>query len=102
MRKTLSFLLLLTACSNSEPTPANCRGWGVAVGDHDTVTGRIIKEHIDTPAVVRAKCQSPFVETSGCTLAVGPGEYVIWTVDDPAVVLHERCHALFEQPLHTE
>ena len=73
---------------------------GVAVKDGAKVTGEIVEENMGTPEQVKAICQSPFETRLGCAMAVYPGEYVIWYVDDPEVKLHEQCHALFETSDH--
>ena len=73
----------------------------MAVGDQDTITGTILNENIADLQTVRNHCQDSLTQRKyGCTIAVSPGEYVIWFVDRPNVRDHERCHALYEEWEH--
>lgn len=87
-------ILLLTACAPI--TPSMCREVGVYVPRGAIMTGHIEKMNVADAQKVRAHCQSPFTEKQGCALAVYPGEYVIWAIDDARVIVHEECHALYE------
>ena len=100
--KKLLVLLLLVGCSESM-SPDHCRIVGVDVDDNDTVTGRIIEENVTDQATVTKQCRRPFqrVPEGGCIVPIAPNEYIIWRIDDAKVRDHERCHALYEQRLHT-
>ena len=94
-------LLLLTGCGMDVPFPERCQRVGVAVADNDTITGTIITEHTGTVEKVSIECRSPFKPKYGCAIPINDGEYVLWYVDTPENRDHERCHALYEEPRHT-
>jgi hypothetical protein len=101
---TLILVLTVTGCAAYPmlipPSPAHCRANGVYIPDGSPVKGEILEINIAGPDVVRAKCQRPFSSVSGCALAVAPGQYVIWTIDDYSVRTHEECAALYDLPQH--
>jgi hypothetical protein len=99
----LVLLLLLAGCDIDTPLPRHCVEVGVAVDDHARITGTIEEEHMGKLDDVRNVCQDTLTQDKyGCALAVAPGEYVLWYVDDPNIRDHERCHALYEEKKHVK
>ena len=90
----LGALISLSGCAT------DCQFHGVDVARYATPTGRIVAEYIVEPEQIAGRCMSPFRQLYGCTIPVAPNEYVIYSINDPGVLAHERCHALFETATH--
>ena len=87
-------VVLLAGCAT------DCQFHGVDVPPDGTQTGRIMAEYIVGPEQIAAKCRSPFTQLYGCTIPIAPNEYLIYSIDHPGVLAHERCHALYETVKH--
>jgi len=98
----LFLIILFGGCSAylvaPPPSPALCRDVGVAVPDGAQATGEIVEYHIVHPLEIKGKCAGI---RKGCAWPVAPGEWVVYTIDDNVVRLHEECHALYQRTQHT-
>jgi len=93
-------------------TPAQCRTFGVAVQEGDTVTGTVIDPmgRSVTFATTERECGGSYgMLYAGCAVPVeGPEEwpspshqYNIWYADHKCAPEHEACHARYEHQRHT-
>ena len=88
-------------CSLLAGCATDCQFHGVDVSKDAPQTGRIVAEYIVDQEQIAARCMSPFHQLSGCTIPIAPHEYIIYSIDHPRVLAHERCHALFETAAHS-
>ena len=102
MGSLLAVLLVLS--------PSICRDYGVYVLDVDVPTGTVVEEHQVGWAKLSKECTAPasFI-VLGCTQAAKGkaqfpaqnNEYVLWYADS-CTMTHERCHAVYEEAVHTD
>ena len=101
----ISFYTLMLVLS-----PAVCRDYGVHVPEADQPTGTVVEEHPVHWKKLAKECDAPanFI-VLGCTKAAKgkaafpalDNEYVLWYADS-CTMTHERCHAVYEEAVHTD
>ena len=80
------------------PSPMDCQAVGVDVAWEDTPTGVVIGEVKTDFGLAQKRCGK---DTIGCTRHLFGNKYEITHEGDGWVIVHELCHALYEETKHT-